>query len=201
MPSRRLDASEGGADRGREAEKRLREAMLAACGELGYSRVTVPDVVARASVSEERFEASFASLRECFERAYEEESGLLCDRILQAGARPAGWREGFHCALTELADYLQQKPLAAKALLVDVHVAGGNAFTCRLERFERLSHALDSARRETRSRHSSPPLTAFFMVSTIEAAVVSALLRQTPEEFLKVIPELETLVSLAYFAD
>lgn len=202
MAATRFDASGGGADRDREGAKRLEIGMLRASGELGFKRVSPGDVEARSGGSGAPLEAWFPSLQACFERAYATESQLLCNRILRAGAEQRTWREGLHAALLELGRYVADQPAIAKALLVEVHVAGGNAFTCRSERIERLSRALDSARREIESRHSPPPLTALFMVSAIEAAVVSSLLRGEPAEFPKVLaPELEQLVLRAYFAD
>lgn len=201
MEIRGIDASGGGADGEPEDALRLQRAMLLAGGELGFGRVTVAEVASRAGLSAEDFERCFSSLRECFTRAYAAESGRLCDRILGAGAEQADWRGGLRAALLELAAYVEENPAITKALLVEVHVAGRDAFACRTERLERLSRALDSARRETESRHSPPPLTALFMVSTIEAAVVSVLSRDKPGEFLKVVPELELLVSRAYFCE
>lgn len=201
MQPRGIDASDGGAGRGRAGSKRLHEAVLLAAGELGYAQMTVADLVTRAKCTVEDFEARFASLPECFQQAYAVESQLLCDRILHAAGREASWRAGLTAALRELGNYAEAKPLVAKALLIEVHVAGRDALIVRTERIERLSHALDSARRETTSRHSPPPSTALFMVSTIEDAVASALLRQKPEEFLTVVPELELLIVRAYFAE
>lgn len=201
MRPRGIDASDSGAGRGRAGSKRLRQAVLLVAGEMGYRRMTVGDVAGRAGMTVEDFDACFSSLEECFERAYEEESRLLSDRILRAGSKKLGWQAGFSAALAELGAYVVESTPRAKALLVEVNVAGSNVLACKTERFERLSHALDSARRETKSRHSPPPLTALFMVSTIEAAVVSMLIRETPGEFLKVIPELEQLVNRAYFAE
>jgi AcrR family transcriptional regulator len=201
MRPRRIDASDGGAGRGCAGSKRLQKAMLLASGEGGYAQVTLGNVAARAGMTVEEFEAHFTGLRECFTRSYEEESRLLSDRILLAGASQPTWGAGLSAALAELGAYLVEQPLVARALLVEVHVAGHDALACRTERFERLSRALDSARRETDSRHSPPPLTAFFMVSTIESTVVSMLIRETPREFLRVVPELELLIHRAYFAE
>lgn len=197
----RIDASDSGAGEDCAGSKRLRQAVLLAAGELGYAQLTISDVAARAETTPQDFETRFSSLRECFEQAYAEESQLLCNRILRAGREGDTWRGGLSAALSELGAYVVENLLLGRALLVEVHVAGDNVLTCRTEQFERLSRALDSARRESRSRHSPPPLTALFMVSTIEAAVVSTLVREKPEEFLRVIPELELLASRAYFAE
>lgn len=71
----------------------------------------------------------------------------------------------------------------------------------RNELLERLSQAVDSARRESESRHSPPPLTALFMVSAIEASAVAALLSDEPQRFGEAVPELAQMIVGAYFGD
>lgn len=177
------------------------DATLAACGEIGYRAVTVDDVTERYGGSRAQFYSHFASLKECYAAAYETEAERLCTEILRAGGAEPSWRDGLHTALATTAAFVRERPLIARALLIDVHLAGEPAGELRKEMFERLSRAIDSARRETESRHSPPPLTALFMVSAIEAAVVAALTRGDPDGFAESAPELEQLVLAAYFGD
>jgi hypothetical protein len=71
----------------------------------------------------------------------------------------------------------------------------------REEVFERLTRAIDSARRETESRHSPPPITAAFMLSAIEESVVMALVKDEPGRFAETVPELTFLAAAAYFGE
>jgi AcrR family transcriptional regulator len=223
MPPKAPDASDGGdaerkapagSPRGelarlREEERQQRtqvraemmEAMLLAAGERGLRAVTVEDVLSRYGGNRAQFYRHFANLSECFVAAYAEEVERLCGGMLRAGAAAESWREGLHGALGILATFVSERPLVARALAIDVHLAGEPAQELRKEMYERLSHAIDSARRETESRHSPPPLTADFMVSAIDAAVVAALVRGDPATFVEAVPELENLVASAYFGD
>ena len=223
MAKKAPDASDGGdADRRRaagsprrelarirELERRQRsdlhaqimEAMLLACGELGYQNVTVERVLERYGGYRAQFYRHFANLGACYAAAYETEAGRLCEEILRAGAREPSWREGLAAALRRLATFIREQPIVARALAIDVHLAGDPALAVRQEILERLSRAIDSARRETGSRHSSPPLTALFMVSAIEAAVVSALVKGEPRHFEQAASELAQMVAAAYFGD
>jgi AcrR family transcriptional regulator len=223
MPERASDASESGrADGGRrvrsprgelqrieeerrarkeEARARIMEAMLEACGERGYSKVRVQDVVDRYGGYRGQFYKHFSNLEGCFDAAYEREASQLADRVLTKGAAAGSWRAGLRAALSELGAYLEERPTVARALLLGVHISAQRTRARRTEIFERLSRAIDSARRETESRHSPPPLTALFMVSAIEAAMVSALVQENPHGFLEVVPELEQLIFAAYFTD
>jgi hypothetical protein len=120
--------------------------------------------------------------------------------MLSAGASAASWREGLLAALEELGRYLEERPLEARGLLVEVHVAGKPAAARRREVLERLTRAVDSARRETKSRHSPPPLTAPFIVGAIDAAATSALYKVRPHEFAEAaMPDLLWMAVGAYF--
>lgn len=181
--------------------ERIMEAVLESCGERGYRDATVQDAIDRYDGHRQQFYRHFASKAECYAAAYELEVerlyGALRDR---AGAEPS-WRRGLLAVLRGLADFLCERPAFARGLLVEVHVAGGPALLKRLEVFERLTRAVDSARHETESRHSPPPVTATFMVGAIEAAVTSALTRARPRDFADAVPELAQMVIAAYFGD
>ncbi len=169
------------------------------CGEHGYRQLTVKKVLESYGGHRVQFYSQFASVGEAYAVAYATHSRRLERRLLEAGAGARTWRTGLRAALEELGRFARAQPALGRGLLLEVHVAGGPALGQRQEVLERLSRALDSARRETESRHSPPPLTAAFMVSAIESAVVRALAKDEPDWFERAIPELEQLVSAAYF--
>ncbi len=182
-----------------ELRERIMAAALSTSGELGFRRMTVRAVIERYDGYRLQFYTHYASAAECYAVAHAVHLERLERRLLDAGAAAESWRAGLRAALTELAGFARSDPALARGLLLEVHVAGEPALVRRQEALERLSRALDSARRETGSRHSPPPLTAPFMVSAIESAVVRALASREPERFARSIPELERLVSAAYF--
>jgi AcrR family transcriptional regulator len=182
-----------------ELRERIMEATLVVAGELGYRHSTVAAVLGRYSGYRLQFYRQFGSLGEAYELAHATHCERLATRLLETGAAGSSWRAGLRAALAELGRFVREQPELARGLLIEVHVAGGPALERRKEVLERLSRAVDSARRETESRHSPPPLTARFMVSAIESAVVRALARGEPERFERAIPELEQLVSSPYF--
>jgi AcrR family transcriptional regulator len=182
-----------------ELRERIMEATLVAAAELGYRRSTVAAVAERFDGYRVQFYRLFGNLGEAYELAHATHLERLAERLLAAGAAAPGWRAGLRAALAELGGFARERPQLARGLLIEVHVAGGPALGKRQEVLERLSSALDSARRETGSRHSPPPLTAPFMVSAIESAVAKALAKGEPERFQRAAPELEQLVSCAYF--
>jgi AcrR family transcriptional regulator len=192
------EAQEGKLARLRE---RIMEAMLEASGEHGYRDVSVQDVIDRYGGHRQQFYKHFAGKAECYAAAYELEAERRYAALGEIASAEPNWRVALRATLSELARFVCERPQLASGLLVEVHIAGGPALIKRTEVFERLTRAIDGARRETESRHSPPPVTATFMVGTIEAAVVSALAKGRPESFAAAVPELGHLVVAAYFGD
>lgn len=182
-----------------EAQARIIEAMLEACGERGYRKVRVEDVIQGYGGSRAHFYRHFASKADCYAVANETEMERLCGALLKAACAQNGWQAGLCAALSELAHFVDERPALARGLLVEAHVAGQRPLAKRQEVFERLSRAVDSARRETGSRHSPPPVTATFIIGAIESAVTTALLREQPQQFDSAVPELAQLAVVAYF--
>lgn len=185
-----------------EAKQQIIEAMLTASGKLGYRNVAVRHVLEGYGGYRVQFYHHFAGKAECYAAAYEVEIERLCARLLDAAVAEGSWRPGLRAALAELGRFACERPDFARGLLVEVHVAGGPARAKREEVFERLSRAIDSARRETlESRHSPPPITAAFMVSAIEESVARALIEGEPERFAAATPELAHLVVMHFFGE
>jgi AcrR family transcriptional regulator len=181
--------------------ERIMDAAVEACGEHGYRDATVQDVIDRYGGHRQQFYKHFAGKAECYAAAYEFEIERLYAALSARAAAEPSWQQGLVAVLRGLATFLGERPTFARGLLVEVHVAGGSALLKRLEVFERLTRAVDSARHETESRHSPPPVTATFMVGAIEAAVTSALTRAEPEDFSAAVPELAQMILAAYFGD
>jgi AcrR family transcriptional regulator len=184
-----------------QLRERIMEAVLETCGKRGYRDTSVQDVIDRYGGYRHQFYRHFASKAACYAAAYEFEVERRCTALAVLAAAESNWCRGLVAVLQELADFLCERPVLARGLLVEVHVAGGPALLKRLEVFERLTRAIDSARRETESRHSPPPVTATFMVGAIEAAVIQALVRADPQDFAAAVPELAHMILAAYFGD
>jgi AcrR family transcriptional regulator len=193
MKSQATEASE------EATRRRIRRATLVAAGELGYPKLTVAVVLERYGGYRLQFYRHFANVADCYAAAWAAEAHGLERRLLAAGAAAADWRSGLGAALAELALFCREDPALAGGLLTQVHVAGGATLGHRQEMLERLSRAIDTARRQTGSRHSPPPLTARFMVSAIEATVAKALLCGKPERLEAEMPELEALISRTFY--
>ncbi len=178
-----------------ELHTQIKRSMLLRAGELGYRGVSVQNVCDGYGGYRTQFYRHFADTAECFAIAYEQEIERLCQEMLAIIAAQQSEKSRIEAALNSLAELVATEPELAKALFIEVHVAGGRALAKRQEVVERLSHAIDRACRENESRHSSPPITAEFIVGIVDQAVASALARQTPGELKAAVPELAIILS------
>lgn len=183
------------------ARARLLKAMLEMSGELGYEHVAVRHVIERAQTSRATFYKHFADRQDCFAQAYEDASDWLCRRLVGAGKRQPSWREGIRAALAELLEFCANQPALARALLVEVHAAGDLPLAQRRDLMERLSRALDSARREPSSRQAPPPMTATFIVGAIDTLVCAKLMEGEAERAPEMLPGLLYFVVLQYLGE
>jgi AcrR family transcriptional regulator len=186
----------------RERERAtIAAAMLSLSGELGYSRTSVLRVAERSGVSVGQFYFHFPNRAGCFAAAYEAEAEALCTEMLAAAARQSGWRFGLRAALERLFAFALERPAVAQAILSEVYVAGGDALVKHEEVLERLSHAVDSARREIPSRQAPPPVTATFMVGAGEEFLRAGLTGTEPERLWASQGELMQLIVAPYLGD
>jgi AcrR family transcriptional regulator len=172
-----------------ELRAQIMKAMLLCSGELGYRRAAVRDVYESYGGYRSQFYRYFADKEECFAAAYEAESERICSRLLEFAALQEPRIDRIEGALSYLADFAAAEPATAKAIFIEVHVAGGSALANHRKVVERLSRAIDSACRETESHHSPPPTTAEFIVGMVEQAMATSLAQDDPDELRAAVPE------------
>ncbi len=175
--------------------------MLVASGEMGYEQVAVRHVIERAQTSRATFYKHFADREDCFAQAYGEAGEWLYQRLNGAARRQPSWREGLRAALAELLEFCANQPAVAKALLVEVHAAGERSLAQRRDLMDRLSRALDSARREIPSRQAPPPITSDFIVGAIDTLLSAKLLDGDGERAPEMLPGLLHFVVMQYLGE
>jgi AcrR family transcriptional regulator len=177
------------------------EARLLTVGALGYERASVQEVADRAGISRDQFQRRFGGKEECFGQAYEEAADRLCEDLLEAGRGAADWRLGFRAALAELLRTVAEQPLLAKALLIEVRAARGQAWAKHQQVVERLIDAVDSAREDPDALPSTSQMTAGFMVGAIEESIGLEIGAGRAAEVERLLPDLAHLVVLNYFGE
>lgn len=185
----------------RPARERVLEAMLLVSGERGYEHISVQDVIERAGASRATFYKHFDDKEDCFVQAYRDAAEWLFRRLTGVAKRQPGWREGLRAGMAELLEFCANQPALARALLVEPHAAGGAALAEHDLLMERLSRAIDGARREIPSRQAPPPVTATFMVGAIETLVRAKLMSDEPETAPEMLPGLLHFVVMQFFGE
>ncbi len=185
----------------RPPRERILEAILVASGELGYEQVAVRHVIEQAQTSRATFYKHFEDREDCFAQAYGDAADWLYRRLSGAARRQPSWREGLRAALAELLEFCANQPAIAKALLVEVHAAGERSLAQRRDLMERLSRALDSARREIPSRQAPPPITSDFIVGAIDTLLAAKLLDGDAEHAPEMLPGLLHFVVMQYLGE
>lgn len=184
-----------------DPDAHVREAMLLTVGELGYAKTTVSEVAGRARITQERFHRRFGGKEACFARAYEEAAERLAGDLLEACEGGGSWHEGFEAALAHLLRFVAEQPLTAKALLVEVRAARGEAWDKHQELVARLTAALDTAREEPTARHSVTPLTTGFVAGAIEESLCIEIAAGRAAAVERLLPDLTRLTFLQLFGE
>ncbi len=166
------------------------EAALTAVGSLGFRATSVKAILERSGGHRAQFYEQFGSKEDCFEQAYATWIERLGIGLLGAAATAGGWRLGVRAALTGLFEFVEERPEIARALLVEVQVAGGSALDKREEALERLAAAIDSVRGQIDPDEAPPEATGMFVVGGVEACVCDALAAGNPERVWGSLPEL-----------
>jgi AcrR family transcriptional regulator len=185
----------------RPPRDRILEAMLVASGELGYEQVAVRHVIERANTSRATFYKHFEDREDCFAQAYRDAGEWLYRRLVGTANRQPSWREGLRAGLAELLEFCANQPAIAKALVVEVHAAGERPQAYRRDLMERLSRALDGARREIPSRHAPPPVTSDFIVGAIDTLLAAKLLDGDAARAPEMLPGLLHFVVMQYLGE
>jgi len=183
------------------ADAAVLEAMLLTAGEMGYAKATVREVAERARITQDRFHRRFGSKEACFARAYEEAADRLATQILEACQEASSWREAFRAGLAELLRFVSEEPLLAKALLLEVRAARGEAWIVHQEVVERLTAALDTARNEPGARTEASPMTAGFVAGAIEESLSIELASGRAGEAQYLLHDLTHLAFLQLFGE
>jgi AcrR family transcriptional regulator len=110
--------------------RRILAGVVHAAGELGYARMTVESVIARAEVSRRTFYEHFRNKEEAFLAAYDHVMEGMMRRAAEAYASEGGPGR-FGAGLRAFLEDLAADPHAARMCIVEVTVAGRDAMTRR----------------------------------------------------------------------
>jgi AcrR family transcriptional regulator len=190
-----------GANGGPEGDVRegAMEGVLAACGELGFRETSVRAILEHSGGHRAQFYQHFESKEDCFAQAYAVWIERLCISVLEAAATTPGWEPGVREAIVRLFQFVTARPAIARALFVEVQIAGEPALARHEAAVERLAAAIDGARAEIDSAEAPPEATGVFVVGGIESCVCEALAAGDPGRVWEALPELMHFAAGSYF--
>ena len=138
---------DGAAPRSLKAKRqKILAAMLAVVGEQGYEHASVQAVLDRAGLYRQAFYDDFASKEDCFAAAYEQAAAAVEAEVRAAAGGEWSWEGQLRAGLGRLLGLLDDDPQLGRALLVEVHPAGGRALARRQQTMRRAAAFLERGR-------------------------------------------------------
>lgn len=174
------------------------EGVLRVVGEVGYRTASVRAVLEYSGGHLKQFYNHFASLEDCFAQAYEVWIERFGVSLLEAAIAASGWRSAVRAGLVELLRFAGERPAIARALFVEVQVAGGASLAKHDEEVERLGALLDGIRSELEPGQEPPAATGIFVVGGVEAYLCDALTAGETDRVREALPELMQLIIGSY---
>jgi AcrR family transcriptional regulator len=163
---------------------RMLAATVRVVGELGYERMSVARVTARAGVSRRTFYDLFVDREACFLAAFgesvERARGLACG----AAVGERDWRARVRAGLAALLVLFAQEPLVGRVLVVDALKAGPAVLERRADVVAELIAVVEGGRERVGGRRGSrggrevAPLTAEGVVGAVLAVMHARLSEQ-----------------------
>lgn len=175
------------------------EGVLVASGELGFRETSVRTILEHSGGHRAQFYKDFESKEDCFAQAYATWIERLCVDLLEGAVSTPGWEAGVREAIVRLFRFVTARPAIARALFVEVQIAGEPAMARHEAVVERLAMAIDSARAEIDSAEAPPEATGTFVVGGVESCVCEALTAGDPKRLWETLPELMHFAVGSYF--
>jgi AcrR family transcriptional regulator len=171
---------------------RMLAATVQVVGELGYEKMSVARVTARAGVSRRTFYDLFVDREACFLAAFRETVGRARALACDAAAGERDWRSRVRAGLAALLQLFAEEPLAGRVLVVDALKAGPAVLEHRAGVVQELIGVVEggctqvrggraqvrSGRAQARGAREIAPLTAEGVVGAVLAVVHARLSEQ-----------------------
>jgi AcrR family transcriptional regulator/DNA-binding MarR family transcriptional regulator len=164
--------------------------------EVGYARMTVAQVIARARISRKTFYDLFADCEDCFLAAFEHALSQASCVATKAYESQTGWREGTRCALTKLLVFIDEEPSLARLLILESLAGGENVLRRRAEAVDELARVIHQGQRNTAS--CPPPYASEGVVGGVLGVLHAHLLLERQEPLTDLLGPLMSMIVLPY---
>ena len=197
----RLSSGRHGLSAGHVAQIQRRRIVAAAAQvveDVGYGRMTVGQVIARAKVSRKTFYEIFADREDCFLAAFDQALSEARTHTIDAFRGESEWHEGIRSALAALLILMDQERAQAKLCIVEASAAGPRVSTRRAQVLDELAKVVDRGRSLTEAADEPPRLTAEGIVGAVCAVLHRRLLDGCPEPLTHLLGALMSMIVLPY---
>jgi AcrR family transcriptional regulator len=202
----RLRPGPNGLPRGQVSEiqrSRMLSAAAKAVEEVGYARLTVAQVIARARVSRKTFYDLFEDREDCFLAVFDQAVDQLSALVGEAYERESSWREGVRAGLLAMLRFMDEEPGLARICVVEALGAGPRVLKRRTQVLVQLKIVIDQGRtsagaRVARATEESPDVTAEGVIGAVFAVLHTRLLARNREPFTALLGPLMSMIVLPY---
>jgi AcrR family transcriptional regulator len=177
---------------------RILAAAVVTVEELGYARMTVAQVIARARVSRKAFYDVFAGREDCFLAVFEHALSEASRRARAAYESERGWREATRSALAQLLVFVEQDRSLARLLIVESVAAGVKVQQRRVDVLNELAKVIDQGRLVNNRGSYPSPLTGEGVVGGVLAVLQARLLQEREERLTDLLGPLMSIIVLPY---
>ncbi len=178
--------------------RRLAAAAISLIGSYGYAQASVEMICERARARRSQFDRCFAGKEDCFLTVHDEVAGELCDAVAAAEGNASSWHDRLWATGWAATRFLQEDPIRARFLVVEVNGAGAGALQRRDRVLQRLAEIVDGGRAEAGDGHRSSRATAEIVAGAIYGTVAGRVEAGWPESGRDFLPELVYMAVMPY---
>lgn len=180
--------------------ERVLEAMIRTVAAEGYEATAVGDVIARAEVSDDTFEAMFGGKEDCFLQAYDAAIDVLVAHVSNAFEAAAGapWTERVAAALRAMVELLAAEDDVARMAIVEVAAVGEDARIRYRAALDRFVPFLEEGRTVAHDGASLPADTAQFAIGAGASLLYDEIRSDRGPELTQILPQLFFAVTMPY---
>lgn len=179
--------------------QRILEGMLEAVGTSGYDAASVRMVLVGTGLYRQAFYDNFADKEACYLEAFGFGVARLEAVAIAAAESEGTWQGKLRAGLGAFLEALDADPVLARALIVEVHVAGPEALQSRSTAMKRIADFIDSARDVSSDSEAPPPIAAEGIVAGMHAVVHAKLAAGEESGFRELLPDFMYFAVLPYF--
>jgi AcrR family transcriptional regulator len=178
--------------------ERLLAAMTRTVTEIGYSALTVQNVLTRAGISRPTFYEQFEDKEDCFLAAFDSSAARMQGRIKAASAETGpGWREQLRRGIAELLRFIAEEPEEARTVLVEARASSPAGLRRRDQLLDHFATCIDALVREDLDEAPSA-IAAAGVVGGIESVLYARLQKGETDELEALLPSLMYFAVLTY---